>query len=409
MPIAALLALAALAVCARLQRSSVHPPPAGPFVAASAERPGDPVSIGGPRPEPSAVDAGPPRMVHGDSRHTHRANAHGPRALKVAWSVDVGGPVEAQVTASPDGQTLYVGTLEGSLLALSRADGATRWKLSLGERVYSAPCVGEDGTVYVGSDAKLFYAITKEGQIAWKLETGGDADTGAVQGLDKKIYFAAGNTVTAVRPGGDVAWRFTARGKIFTSPALTADGTILIGAQDHRVYALSPAGTQIWSVDLGADVDGAPTIGDDGAVFVGTDGDEVVRLGSRGEIVWRTKVGGFVRGPLSVTRNGDVLAGVYGPTPRQVRLVGQTGKVRGAFSIQGTGAREFGVHGGALEDQDGALYFGAQDDHVYAIDANGTLRFKLKTGGDVDAPLTMLPDGSLVAGSDDGKVYLMAP
>ena len=55
---------------------------------------------------------GAARMLHGDARHTHRAHGHGPRALKVAWTVSVGGPVEAQVTASPDEQTLYVASFE---------------------------------------------------------------------------------------------------------------------------------------------------------------------------------------------------------------------------------------------------------------------------------------------------------
>ena len=321
----------------------------------------------------------------------------------------MGGPIEAQVTASPDGQTLYAATLEGSLVALARKDGAVQWKVPLGDRVYSTPCVGDDGTIYIGSDAKLFYAINRDGHVAWKLETGSDADTGAVTALDKTIYFAAGNVVTAVRPGGDVAWRFTAKGKVYTAPALADDGTVIVGAQDHRVYAIAPSGALRWSADLGFDVDGAPAIGDDGAIFVGTDKGDVARLGQTGEIVWRTDLSGFVRGTLSVARNGDVLAGVYGPTPRQVRLVGESGKIRGSLAIQGTGAREFGVHGGALEDDEGALYFGAQDDNVYAVDADGSVRFTLKTGGDVDAPLTMLPDGSLVVASDDGKVYLLAP
>ena len=44
-----------------------------------------------------------------------------------------------------------------------------------------------------------------------------------------------------------------------------------------------------------------------------------------------------------------------------VRL-GADGLISGAFAIKGTGAKEFGIHGGPLEDADGALYFGAQDD-----------------------------------------------
>ena len=408
------MALAAVAIGLRLQKRPLSAGDTSNGASATTVRgasvPGD-LSIGSRATvrEDAAVREGAARMIHGDARHTHRAHGHGPRALKVAWTVAVGGSVEAQVTASPDEQTLYVASFDGTLTALSRGNGSTRWKVTLGDRIYSTPCVGDDGMVYVGSDAKLFYAITADGRIAWKLETDGDADTGAAIGKDKRVYFAAGNVVTAVRPGGDVAWRFQARAKVFTAPALTDDGNVIVGAQDHKVYALTPSGALAWNVDLGADVDGAPAIGDDGAIFVGTDLGEVVRLGPSGAIAWRANVGGFVRGALSVARDGDVLAGVYGPTPRQVRLDAANGAIRSAHVVQGTGAREFGVHGGALEDDDGTTYFGAQDDFAYAVEQTGALRWKLQTGADVDAPLTMLSDGSLVVASDDGKVYLLAP
>jgi hypothetical protein len=65
------------------------------------------------------------------------------------------------------------------------------------------------------------------------------------------------------------------------------------------------------------------------------------------------------------------------------------------------------VHGGALEDGAGTVVFGAQDDSVIAIDASGRLRWRFTTGGDVDAPVTLLTGGDLVVASDDGKVVLL--
>jgi outer membrane protein assembly factor BamB len=137
----------------------------------------------------------------------------------------------------------------------------------------------------------------------------------------------------------------------------------------------------------------------------------VVRLDpADGRVVWRAKVGGYVRGTLSVTRRGDVAAGVYGPAPRQVLLAPESGDVRFELSIQGTGAREFGIHGGALEDDTGLLLFGAQDDTVYAVDPaapSAQPLWRYPSGGDVDSPVTLLDDGSIVFGSDDGTVTLL--
>jgi outer membrane protein assembly factor BamB len=360
-------------------------------------------------PASAAVPAGAPHMLHGDAHHSHRAHGRLPREPLVAWTFQTDGPIEAQIVASPDEGTLYVATLGGSLWALDRA-GLARFHVRLGDRVYATPCIGRDGLVYVGSDGGAFSAIAPDGHIVWKLETPGDADTGAVLLEDGTVVFAAGPRVYGVRPGGVLAFRFQAKGKVFTAPAIatTAGGEprIIVGSQDDRVYALTVRGEVAWSTDLGHDVDGAATIGDDGAIYVGTDGHEVVRLDVDGTIVWRADVGGFVRGTLSVARDGDVLAGVYGPSPKLVR-VSPEGLVLGAFPVRGNGTGEVGVFGGALEDDEGALAFGAQDGRLHVVGADGRERWAYDLHADLDAPITFLGDGSLAIGDYAGLVVAL--
>ncbi len=179
-----------------------------------------------------------------------------------------------------------------------------------------------------------------------------------------------------------------------------------MGAQDDRLYGIRRVGSIRFEVDLGRDVDCAPAVDDDGTVFAGTDGGAVVAVNPEdGSVMWRTEVGGHVRGGLTVTRSHDVVAGVYGPAPRVVCLDGETGKERWSFAVQGTGARSFGVHGSPVEDADGNLLFGAQDDAVYCLTPRGQLRWKMATGGDVDAPVVLIADGVMLVASDDGKLY----
>lgn len=410
-PIAVLVTVVVVAVAARRSSRPVvtttqanAPAPSSRDGAAPFDAP-----LRGPSPPPKAdVPPGAPRMLHGGPRRTHRAAARGPRSPDIGWRARVDGPVTAQVTTSPDESTLYVATLGGSIVALSRVDGSRRWSVALGDRAYATPLVHDDGTIYVGTDAKKLFALSPKGETVFRLETDGEADTGPAFGTDGTIVFTAGKNVYSARRGGDLAWRFTAKGKVFTAPAITDDGLVIVGSQDNHVHALAAGGALAWTVDLGADVDGGPVIGDDGSIHVGTDAADVVKLDARGHIAWRTPVGGFVRGALSLARNGDVLAGTYGPAPRIVRL-SPDGAVVGAFAVQGTGAREFGIHGGPLEDEDGVLYFGAQDDAVYAVGPDGALRWRFETGGDVDGPLSMLSDGSLIVPSEDGTVTLLLP
>jgi outer membrane protein assembly factor BamB len=413
--VAVLAAMVLTAVALKWRAQSVRPTD-GSVAAQRSRGAPDGVSTGlgaGALPEAGAVVAvRSAPMLHGDARHTHRARGRAPTSSPVvAWTRDVGGAVEAQVTTSPDEKTLYAASLGGAMTALASSDGAVQWTLDLGDRIYATPCVGEDGTIYVGSDAKKFAAISPDGKVKWTLDTDGDADTGAAIAGDGSVIFAAGRTLYDVTPLGYVKWRFAARRKIFTAPAIGAQERIFVGSQDHHVDALALDGHLVWTVDLGADVDGAPAVDDGGSVFVGTDGDEIVRIDpDDGRVAWRVNVGGYVRGTLAIARNGDVLAGVYGPRPRAVRLRSVDGGLRGDFAVSGTGARDFGVHGGALEDEAGTLIFGAQDDVLYAIGANGQPLWRFTTGGDVDAPATLLADGTVIIGSDDGSVRaLRAP
>jgi outer membrane protein assembly factor BamB len=351
-------------------------------------------------------------MLHGDRRHTHRSLGHAPSSAEVGWAFTTDGPIEAQVVASNDGATLYAVTLGGTLFALD-LEGHLSFKVSLGARAYATPCVAPDGTLYVGIDGGALMALGPDGRVIWRLETDGDADTSPVRLEDGLVVFAAGRRLYGVGASGAIAFRFQAKGKIFTAPAIAmaagdapSPPLLVFGSQDHHVYAVSTKGELIWSVDLGHDIDGAPAIADDGAIYVGTDGNQVVRLTPDGHVTWSRDVGGYVRGPLSVARNGDVLAGVYGPLSRLVRI-SPRGEVVGSYPAAINGTRETGVFGGAVEDADGVLLFGAEDGAVHAVGLSGNEVWRFPTAMDVDSPVTLTEGGQVIFGSYDGNVYAL--
>jgi outer membrane protein assembly factor BamB len=342
-------------------------------------------------------------MYHLDPAHRNRSPFVGPANPKVAWAADLIDPIETAPAVLPNGNVV-VGTLGGKVFAV-RPDGTTAFSTSLGDRIYaSALVIGQ--RIFLGSDDDRFVGLSAAGGTRWTLLTDGEADTAATPTSDHGITFTAGNILYFIREDGTVVWRVRAKRKMYSAPAVGADGTVFVGAQDNRLYAIRRVGTVRFKIDLEHDVDCSPSVDDDGTVFVGTDGGEVVAVNvESGKVAWRTPVEGHVRGGVTVTRSHDVLVGVYGPAPRVVRLRGSTGEVLWSFSVPGTGAREFGVHGSPVEDAEGNLYFGAQDDAVYALSSNGKLRWKLATGGDVDAPVVLIADGVLLAASDDGKLY----
>ena len=152
--------------------------------------------------------AGVAHTFHGDARRAHRASGRGPKRVHIAWKSDVGGAVAAQVTASPDGATLYAATLGGNLVALDAVSGGKKWSVALGDRAYGAPTIANDGTIFVGSDKKALFAIRPTGAVLFTLELDGEADSSPLLMPDGSIVVAAGTRVYGVSARGDVNLAF---------------------------------------------------------------------------------------------------------------------------------------------------------------------------------------------------------
>ena len=60
---------------------------------------------------------------------------------------------------------------------------------------------------------------------------------------------------------------FTAGGKIASSPAIAADGTIYFGSDDGNLHALDANGNEVWSFATGDYVFASPAIGPDGNIY----------------------------------------------------------------------------------------------------------------------------------------------
>ena len=74
------------------------------------------------------------------------------------WEFETGGSVLSSPAIGSDG-TVYVGSLDKKLYALSGKTGDKLWEFETGDRVLSSPAIGSDGTVYVGSNDNKLYAI----------------------------------------------------------------------------------------------------------------------------------------------------------------------------------------------------------------------------------------------------------
>ncbi|HEY2900520.1 MAG TPA: PQQ-binding-like beta-propeller repeat protein [Polyangia bacterium] len=210
-----------------------------------------------------------------------------------------------------------------------------------------------------------------------------------------------------------VWWTFPTGGSITSSPAVADDGSVLFGSHDGRVYSVTHDGTLRWSHLTGDIIFSSPAIGHDGGIFVGSDDDHLYAFpaGSDkprfsfqvGSCPQRVGIGpdasrcdvdaGPTIGPDGVIYTGG--DGVYAINP--------DGTLRWRFATGGH------VSSAPAVMPDGTVVAGSQDDLVYGINPNGTKRWDFRTGGDVESSPAIGEDGTIYIGSDDSKLYALGP
>lgn len=123
-----------------------------------------------------------------------------------------------------------------------------KWKFRLEKRVspYSSPAIGEDGTVYIGSEDQNLYAISPDGTLRWKFPTGDRVISSPAIAQDGTIYIGSEDfNLYAINPNGTLKWKFATSGRVQSSPSIGPDG-IYVGSNDGFLYAIKLDGTLRW-------------------------------------------------------------------------------------------------------------------------------------------------------------------
>ncbi|HUS79852.1 MAG TPA: PQQ-binding-like beta-propeller repeat protein, partial [Armatimonadota bacterium] len=93
----------------------------------------------------------------GKAQMTGVAHSPLPATLSLKWTYETGSSVQA--TAAIVGDTVYVGTMTGALVAIDLAGGGLKWKyLTGGNPIASSPAVVGD-SVYFGDQGGVFHAV----------------------------------------------------------------------------------------------------------------------------------------------------------------------------------------------------------------------------------------------------------
>ena len=235
----------------------------------------------------------------------------------LAWGRDLGHSVNSAPAAGPDGR-IYIATTRGDppwrLLAFE-PDGDTAWTVELaGDADFASPTIGPDSTIYIGAD-RFLYAVRPDGTVRWRDSLAARIQTCPAIGNDSTVYVVAGSRLYNVSADSGTRWRVTVGSSGYSAPAVDGAGNVYVGSDVSAFYVVSEAGAVLTTLALPDDVWSSPAITAHGQVIVGC---------MNGTLFAFQGEASGVAGP-GVPRPASGLVAWPNPTGGRVRLVGPAG------------------------------------------------------------------------------------
>lgn len=170
-----------------------------------------------------------------------------PEYVEPLWRFDTNRSIKATPVIGDDG-TLYAGSDDGFLYAINAADGQLKWSFETTSPVKASPVIAEDGTIYVVDTAGVVYALDRDQDPAdvqpkWSYDIGAVVYGTPIIGADGTLYFGSHDTnVYAISADGTAVWQFATESAVTSSPAIDPNGVLYVGSWDGHLYALNCAG-----------------------------------------------------------------------------------------------------------------------------------------------------------------------
>lgn len=322
------------------------------------------------------------------------------------WDFTTGGPIYSSPAIAEDG-TAYVGSDDKKLYAITPA-GSKRWEFPTGGLVRADPAVGPDGTIYIGSDDGNLYALNTDGKKLWTFATGKPIRSRVAIGTDGTVYLVSQNaSLYALNPNGSKRWQFATGGSV-RSPSIGMDGTIYVGHFSGNLYALNPNGSEKWKFFLGENyIPATEAVLDvDGAVSFLSDSSGIIP-GYYTQTLYTLRPDGTKQSSTTKILSAFVIGenGVrYGGNGSELVAITPSGTVKWQTNFK---PNSYGYHVTTIPAiaGDGTVYVGTDLKILFAVNSDGTEKWRFVTGGTPSTAPAIGTNGTVYIGADDGKLY----
>lgn len=228
------------------------------------------------------------------------------------WIYKTDGSIKTSPTIGYD-KTIYIACMDKNLYALD-PDGSLKWKYLIGEPLFmQSPAIGEDGAIYITCDEHYLYAINPDGIEKWSYKFYEGKNTAPIIGPDGDIYLGSKGLYAINPEDGSEKWKYPTPTQPSKTPAVAADGTIYIAGKqkdtNHYILkAISPHGKLLWEyTDPTEHTEfGLPTIGKDGTIYIGCYNGPLHAIKPDGTVKWIYKKEGMLTSSPAISPDGTL-------------------------------------------------------------------------------------------------------
>ncbi|MBE3123132.1 MAG: PQQ-binding-like beta-propeller repeat protein [Thermoplasmata archaeon] len=345
-----------------------------------------------------SMDFAWPTLSH-DAQHT----GHSPYPTTANPGTElwrIRGNYPGEVWSSPvidQNNIIYFNTIGGdsALYAIYQND-SIKWRYQSDGLIWCTPAIAEDGTLYFTTWGAYGYvhAVYPNGTRRWLYHDGYDSSSLSPPtiGNDGTIYFGSEEyKIYAVNPDGTEKWRYLTGYIIMSSPAIGTDSTIYIGSGDHYLYALFPNGTLHWRFPTGSEIKGSASIAPDGTIYVPSFDGYLYALHPNGTMKWRASTGSSIAAAgTALAEDGTIYVGT-----EQLRAFYPNGTLKWTTNVQGS------IYGTVPAiSADGTIYVSAGGSLV-AVNPDGIERWRKQlTIAQIHSSPSIGPDDRMYVGSE---------
>lgn len=300
--------------------------------------------------------------------------------------------------------------------------GGQYWVYQTSKGIFSSPVVASDGTIYIGSADRYFYALDPDGSLRWRFLTGEIIDSAGLLDNLGRVYFGSGDGKLRAlnRFTGDLVWEFvaddpSANGAFINwfegNVAMAANGDLIAPNDNYFVYRIDRNNGQLiwkfrvpeqtWSLPALELISGALYFGNLNVVKIL--GDNIFAVNANGQKLWsEMSLGSMVASPL-LTDEAMIIGGFDGML-QALRL--SDGK---ALWQQPLAARDH-FYASAAQLSNGVVVAPAADGTLYALDPRtGELQWAFDSADAIRSSPAVDGNDVIYFGSGNGRLYAINP